>query len=239
LTPKIRRALAPLAVSIVLPVKVLAVLTPIKVSVDVGSVKVPVLIIVEIVGVVIVGEVLITNVLPVPVCEATEVALPTEVIGPVRLALVVTFPAVNPAAVPVRLVATPDAGVPNAGVTKVGEVIVGEVDATTLPVPVVPLSVTPFKTKVGVVTLVVKEGLFKVETVAGVVPVITMLFPPVNLVDSSDQPIAKSVLLVLDKICPVVPPTGTVDIVPPPMKEFKSCNLRGDPTVAGTGRLRI
>ena len=58
--------------------------------------------------------------------------MPDEVIGPVRLALVVTLPAVNPEAVPVRLVATPEAGVPNAGVTSVGEVA-----STTLPEPVV------------------------------------------------------------------------------------------------------
>ena len=44
-------------------------------------------------GVTKVGEVFITNVLPVPVWEATDVALPMEVIGPVKLALVVTVPA--------------------------------------------------------------------------------------------------------------------------------------------------
>lgn len=44
-------------------------------------------------GVVRVGLACITKVLPVPVCEATAVALPTEVIGPVRLALVVTVAA--------------------------------------------------------------------------------------------------------------------------------------------------
>jgi hypothetical protein len=49
------------------------------------------------------------------------VALPVEVIGPVRLALVVTVPAVKPAAVPVTLVITPADGVPRFGVTKVGE----------------------------------------------------------------------------------------------------------------------
>ena len=37
-----------------------------------------------------------------------------------RLALVVTLPAVNSDAVPVTLVITPDAGVPSAGVTSVG-----------------------------------------------------------------------------------------------------------------------
>ena len=49
------------------------------------------------IGVTNVGEVLIAKVVPVPVCEAIEVALPTDVIGPVRLALVVTV-----SALPVR-----------------------------------------------------------------------------------------------------------------------------------------
>lgn len=86
-------------------------------------------------GVVKVGLVCTTNVVPVPVWAAMEVALPTEVMGPVRLALVVTFPAVNPEAVPVTLVMTPEAGVPRAGVIKVGEV-----PKTKLPVPVVPVT---------------------------------------------------------------------------------------------------
>jgi hypothetical protein len=84
-------------------------------------------------GVVSVGDACITNVDPVPVWAATAVALPVEVIGPVRFAFVVTFPAVSPAAVPVRFVATPDAGVPRTGVTRVGEV-----ERTTEPDPVVP-----------------------------------------------------------------------------------------------------
>jgi hypothetical protein len=44
-------------------------------------------------GVVKAGLVCITKVLPVPVCEATDVAFPTEVIGPVKFALVVTVAA--------------------------------------------------------------------------------------------------------------------------------------------------
>jgi hypothetical protein len=44
-------------------------------------------------GLIRVGEVFITNVLPVPVCEAMAVAFPTLVIGPVRFALVVTVAA--------------------------------------------------------------------------------------------------------------------------------------------------
>jgi len=50
---------------------------------------------------------------------AIEVALPTEVTSPVRFALVVTLPAVKPAAVPVTLVIIPEAGVPKAGATRV------------------------------------------------------------------------------------------------------------------------
>ena len=41
-------------------------------------------------GVMRVGVLSTTNLVPVPVCDAIDVALPTEVIGPVRLALVVT-----------------------------------------------------------------------------------------------------------------------------------------------------
>ena len=83
-------------------------------------------------GVTSVGDVLITNVSPVPVCESIDVALPTLVIGPVRFAFVVTVPAVSPAAVPVTFVATKADGVPRAGVTSVGDVFITNVS----PVPV-------------------------------------------------------------------------------------------------------
>ena len=53
---------------------------------------------------------------------AKVVALPTEVTSPVKLALVVTVPAVSPAAVPVMLVPTKAEGVPRSGVINVGEV---------------------------------------------------------------------------------------------------------------------
>jgi hypothetical protein len=52
--------------------------------------------------------------------EPKEVALPTEVTAPVKLALVVTLPAVKPEAVPVMFVPTKADGVPRAGVTRVG-----------------------------------------------------------------------------------------------------------------------
>ena len=89
-------------------------------------------------GVVSVGVSCITNVVPVPVCAPIAVALPVLVIGPVRSALVVTvaasvaLPAVSPAAVPVRFVATPAEGVPRSGVTSVGDVFITNV----VPVPV-------------------------------------------------------------------------------------------------------
>ena len=46
--------------------------------------------------------------------------MPTEVTAPVKLALVVTLPAVRPEAVPVMFVPTRADGVPRAGVTRVG-----------------------------------------------------------------------------------------------------------------------
>ena len=52
--------------------------------------------------------------------EPRTAAFPTDVTWPVKLALVVTLPAVKLAAVPDTLVMIPEAGVPNAGVTNVG-----------------------------------------------------------------------------------------------------------------------
>jgi len=63
--------------------------------------------------------------------EPREVALPVEVIAPVKLAFVVTLPAVKPEAVPVIFVPTNALGVPRAGVTRVGLVA-----KTNDPVPV-------------------------------------------------------------------------------------------------------
>jgi len=83
-------------------------------------------------GVIRVGDASITSVDPVPVCEATLVKLPTLVIGPVKLALVVTFPAVKPAAVPVMFVPTSAEGVPKSGVISAGELLITNV----VPVPV-------------------------------------------------------------------------------------------------------
>jgi hypothetical protein len=81
-------------------------------------------------GVVNVGDACITNTEPVPVCAATLVVLPEEVIGPLKFALVVTVEAVvavaafppilRAVAVPVRLVATPEAGVPRTGAVITG-----------------------------------------------------------------------------------------------------------------------
>ena len=54
--------------------------------------------------------------------DPNDVALPTLVTAPVKLAFVVTLPAVKPAAVPVMFVPTNALGVPSAGVTSVGDV---------------------------------------------------------------------------------------------------------------------
>jgi hypothetical protein len=115
--------------------------TPVAIGRPVAFVKVA-LVGVPRIGVTRVGEVAKTAE-PVPVSsvkapsklaevnEPKEVALPTEVTAPVKLALVVTLPAVRPEAVPVMFVPTKADGVPKAGVTNVGEF-----DNTTEPVPV-------------------------------------------------------------------------------------------------------
>jgi hypothetical protein len=68
---------------------------------------------------------------------ASVVALPTLVTSPVKLAFVVTWPAVRPEAVPVRFVATPDDGVPTAPPLTMGEPAVptATLRAVATPVP--------------------------------------------------------------------------------------------------------
>jgi len=63
--------------------------------------------------------------------EPKDVALPTLVTAPVKLALVMADPAIRPRAVPVAFVATNADGVPKSGVTNVGELA-----NTKAPVPV-------------------------------------------------------------------------------------------------------
>jgi hypothetical protein len=104
--------------------------TPVAIGSPVAFVKVA-LVGVPRIGVTKVGEVANTAE-PLPVSsvkaparleelnEPKDVALPTEVIAPVKLALVVTLPAVRPEAVPVMFVPTKADGVPRAGVTNVG-----------------------------------------------------------------------------------------------------------------------
>ena len=77
------------------------------------------------------GIAVLDPVTPAVATVANVVALPTEVTSPVKLALVVTFPAVKPDAVPVMFVPTKADGVPSAGVTRVGELA-----KTFAPVPV-------------------------------------------------------------------------------------------------------
>lgn len=107
-------------------------LTPVAIGRPVALVRVPDVGVPNI-GVTKVGEVANTAE-PVPVSsvkapsnwaevnDPSTVALPDEVTAPVKLALVVTLPAVKPEAVPVMLVPTKADGVPKAGVTNVGEV---------------------------------------------------------------------------------------------------------------------
>ena len=108
---------------------------PVVFWLNVGHVKVPVLKFPEVgvpsKGVTSVGDVANTAA-PEPVSsvkavlrfaevnDPRDVVLPVEVTAPVRSALVVTFPAVRPAAVPVMLVPTRADGVPRAGVTNAG-----------------------------------------------------------------------------------------------------------------------
>ena len=63
--------------------------------------------------------------------DPKDVALPTEVTAPVKLALVMAEPAVKPTAVPVAFVATKNVGVPKSGATKTGALA-----NTKAPVPV-------------------------------------------------------------------------------------------------------
>lgn len=73
------------------------------------------------------------------------VALPTDVTSPVRFAFVVTVPAVRPAAVPVRLVATPLEGVPSAPLNNTNApadpVLTANAVATPVPRPETPLEI--------------------------------------------------------------------------------------------------
>ena len=115
-----------------------------------------------------------------------------------------TFPAVNPAAVPVRLVATPDAGVPRIGVTKVGLV-----DKTTLPEPVLVVTpVPPLATGSVPVTPVVKGSPVRfVATPLVGVPNIGVT--NVGLVDNTVLPLP---VLVVTPVPPFA--TGNVPVTP-------------------------
>jgi len=97
-------------------------------------------------GVTSVGDVFITNVLPVPVCDATDVALPTLVIGPVKLAFVTTvvaLPTLVTIPVKLALVVTVEANVAVAALPPILRLSTGVVDVTTNgAVPVATVEVT-------------------------------------------------------------------------------------------------
>ena len=85
------------------------------------------------------GIAVLEPVTPAVATVAKVVAFPTEVTSPVKLALVVTFPAVRPEAVPVTLVIIPEAGVPKAGavITGLVSVLLVSVSVVSLPTKVV------------------------------------------------------------------------------------------------------
>jgi hypothetical protein len=113
---------------------------------------------------------------------------------------------------PVALVNIPEVGVPNAGEVRVGEDILGDVFLTTAPVPVGFVVQAPVKTPVlvtGEFVTVKSEGKANPTEV-------TLL----------SQPVSKLTLEFLVKTCPVVPPGGRLDIVPP-TKDSKSARRKG------------
>jgi hypothetical protein len=142
--------------------------------------------------------------------EPSDAALPTDVIAPVRFALVVVFPAVRPAAVPVMFVPTKADGVPNAGVTRVGLVA-----NTKEPVPVSPVTADAKLAEDGVVKKVVTPVPKPATPVE--------IGNPVALVNTPDEGVPRAgvtkVGLVFKTLLPVpvelvtpVPPCATVTV---------------------------
>ena len=143
--------------------------------------------------------------------EPREVALPTEVTAPVRFALVVTFPAVNPAAVPVIFVPTKVEGVPKLGVTRVGEVFITKV----LPVPVCEATEVALPTEV--------MGPVKLASVVTVAALPVML-PTIGLVTvrsvSVPKLVSEEAVTPEAKVVPVSVPAAAVTVMfPVPSKE--------------------
>jgi len=89
------RRLLPVIVVAAIVLGVVAPSVPFKAAANDVPVAMPML------GVTRTGDVSTTNFVPVPVCEAIDVALPTDVITPVRLALVTTVAANEPVPLPV------------------------------------------------------------------------------------------------------------------------------------------
>jgi hypothetical protein len=159
-----------------------------------------------IVGVAIVGLVSITNVLPVPVCEATAVALPVEVIGPVRFAFVVTVPDVSEAAVPLALVSVMLDGVPPAPLNRTGApaepTLTARAVATPVPRPVIP----PTATALAVAARV---------AVAALPPIFNAVAVPVRFVATPDDGVPSAPLKVTNAPAdPTFTPSAATTPVP-------------------------
>ncbi len=144
--------------------------------------------------------------------EPKDVALPTEVTAPVKLAFVVTLPAVKPDAVPVIFVPTNADGVPKAGVTKVGEL-----DNTLLPVPVeVVTPVPPCATVKAVVKPVIEvmSELAPLEAALRLVLALAAVDAPVppSATAKSVMPVIEPPVIVADDdvIAPETPPVAVI-----------------------------
>jgi hypothetical protein len=133
-------------------------------------------------GVTRVGEVFITKVVPVPVCEAIAVALPTEVIGPVRLALVVTvaaFPVIEPT---IELVTSRSVNHPLVTLVPVSP---NDPVMIVFPLTVRSVAVVVARDVVPVTTVFVDVLFVNTAVLATVAPILVLLIVPPEIVRSS------------------------------------------------------
>ena len=121
------------------PVTPAASVLPVSVPAGAITAAVVMLVVKPLALIVTTGIAVLEPVTPAVATVAKVVAFPTEVTSPVRLALVVTLPAVRPEAVPVTFVIIPEAGVPKAGavITGLVSVLLVSVSVVSLPTRVV------------------------------------------------------------------------------------------------------
>ena len=179
--------------------------------------------------------------------------MPTLVTAPVKVALVVTLPAVKPAAVPVMFVPTNALGVPRAGVTSVGlvantnepvpvssvtlaaklaDVGVARKVATPVPKPLTPVEIGRPVAFVSVAEVgVPRIGVTSVGLVdSTVLPVPVLVVTPVPPLATAKVPakviVPAAVIGPPEVVRPVVPPdTSTLVTVPVPPAEMYSTSV--------------